>query len=61
VVVVIIYLALFYSLIGAAVSASVWYAERPAYFAVVTALTAAAIDMARRIAVYARHCSAARA
>jgi hypothetical protein len=58
VIVVVIYLVVFYSLLCAALAASARYDGRPADVAVVSGLTTAAIEMARRIAVYARHCSA---
>ncbi|WP_433169887.1 hypothetical protein [Kribbella sp. CA-247076] len=57
VVVVIIYLGLFYSLLGAAAGASVWYADGTVQLAAVSALTAAAIEMARRLVVYVQRCS----
>lgn len=57
VVVVIIYLGLFYSLLGAAAGAAAWYADRTVQLAAVTALTAAAIEMTRRLVVFVQHCS----
>jgi len=61
VVVVTIYIGLFYSLLGAAAGAASWYADRTVQLAAVSALTAAAIEMARRLAVYVQRHAVAKA